>query len=178
MARDRVQWLAWTRFPKRRRIFLTTNYCFLVACVAHPSTLQIEVVSPSETSANFCCSTGCYISEGYTVLFSVAVTYVSRGEVANCRSFFTHKVTLDKNKGRDSSVGITADYGLDGRGKKLFSSPQRPDQFWGPPSLLYSGHRGNISLGIMRSGRQADHSPTPNADVKNGGAIPPPPHTS
>jgi len=46
--------------------------------------------------------------------------------------------------GRDSSIGIETHYGLDGpviecpwgRG---FST--RPDRAWGPPSLLYNGHR-------------------------------------
>jgi hypothetical protein len=36
---------------------------------------------------------------------------------------------------------------------------------------------GAISLGIMRPGREADHSPPSNAEMKNGGAIPPLPHT-
>jgi hypothetical protein len=40
------------------------------------------------------------------------------------------------------SVGVATGYGLDGRGsipgrsKRHFSSPQRPDRLWGPPSLL------------------------------------------
>jgi hypothetical protein len=41
-------------------------------------------------------------------------------------------------RSRDSSVGIATGYGLEGRGSipgrvKIFSSPQRPDQFWGTP---------------------------------------------
>jgi hypothetical protein len=41
---------------------------------------------------------------------------------------------------RDSSLGTTMCYGLDGRssnpgsGVELFSTPQRPDRLWGPPS--------------------------------------------
>jgi hypothetical protein len=48
---------------------------------------------------------------------------------------------------RDSSVGIATRYGLDGRdsvpgrGRRSFSTPQRPDPLWGPPSLLSNGHR-------------------------------------
>jgi hypothetical protein len=48
----------------------------------------------------------------------------------------------------DSSVDIATGVSLGGRGsipdrrKGLFSSPQRPDRLWGPPSLLSSGYRG------------------------------------
>jgi hypothetical protein len=48
----------------------------------------------------------------------------------------------------DSSVSIVTIYELDGhssipgRGKRLFSTPQRPDRFWGPPSLLSNGYPG------------------------------------
>jgi hypothetical protein len=52
--------------------------------------------------------------------------------------------------GKDSSVGIATGYGLDGRGvrvrvrvgERFFSSPRRPDRFWGPPSILANGYRG------------------------------------
>jgi hypothetical protein len=45
--------------------------------------------------------------------------------------------------GPDSSVGIATDYRLDGPGSnpgggKIFHT--RPDQPWGPPSLLYNGY--------------------------------------
>jgi hypothetical protein len=40
---------------------------------------------------------------------------------------------------RDSSVDIATDYGLEGRGSipgsaRFFSTPQRPDRLWDPPS--------------------------------------------
>jgi hypothetical protein len=46
-----------------------------------------------------------------------------------------------------SAVGVVTDYRLDGRavgvqvpiGARIFSSPRCPDQFWGPPNLLFSG---------------------------------------
>jgi hypothetical protein len=31
---------------------------------------------------------------------------------------------------------------IPGRGKRFFSSPQRPDRLWDPPSLLSNGYRG------------------------------------
>jgi hypothetical protein len=47
----------------------------------------------------------------------------------------------------DSVVGIATGYGLDDRGvgvrvsigSRIFSSPRRPDRFWGPSSLLSNG---------------------------------------
>jgi hypothetical protein len=45
-----------------------------------------------------------------------------------------------------SSVSIAIGYRPDGwglipgRGKRFFSSPQYPEQFWVPPSILYSGY--------------------------------------
>jgi hypothetical protein len=53
-----------------------------------------------------------------------------------------------KPRSRDSAVGTATGYGLDdsrvcssspGRVKN-FQSP-RPDRLWGPPSLLFNGHR-------------------------------------
>jgi len=43
-----------------------------------------------------------------------------------------------------------------GRGKRLFSSPNRSDRLWGPPSLLCSGCRCYFT-GIQRSGRKVAH---------------------
>jgi hypothetical protein len=50
---------------------------------------------------------------------------------------------------RDRVVGIATGYGLNDRGvgvrvpvgSKIFSSPRRPDRFWGPPNLLSNGYR-------------------------------------
>ena len=39
-----------------------------------------------------------------------------------------------------------------GRGNRFFSSPKRPDRFWGSPSLLFNGYRGSFQ-GIKRPGR-------------------------
>jgi hypothetical protein len=61
-------------------------------------------------------------------------------------------------------------------GAKLFSSPQRPDSTWGPPSLLYNGYRDSFP---GKSGRGvADHSTPPSVEVNIGGAITSLPHTS
>jgi hypothetical protein len=53
-------------------------------------------------------------------------------------------------KSRDGVVGIATGYRLDDRevgvrvpvGSKIFSSPRRPERFWGPSSLLSNGYRG------------------------------------
>jgi hypothetical protein len=72
---------------------------------------------------------------------------------------------------------IATGYELESRGSNLdrarfFSSPQRPDRLCGPLGLPSSGYRGALSPGVKRPGREADHSPPSNAEVKNGGAIP------
>jgi len=67
--------------------------------------------------------------------------------------------------GPGSSVGIATDYGLDGLGSRSgtrFSA--RPDQPWGPSSLLYNGYR-VFPGGKVRPGRAADHSPPSSAAV-------------
>jgi hypothetical protein len=51
---------------------------------------------------------------------------------------------------RDNVVGIATGYGLDDGvvgvripvGSRIFSSPLRQDQLWGPSSLLSNGYRG------------------------------------
>jgi hypothetical protein len=75
----------------------------------------------------------------------------------------------------------STDYGLDNLGSipgtaRFFFSPQRPARVWGPLSLLSNGYRGSLPGG-KRQGSEADHSPPTSAEVKNGGAIPPPTHT-
>jgi hypothetical protein len=40
-------------------------------------------------------------------------------------------------------VGRSGFYGSNpGGGWEFFSSPPRPDRFWGPPSILYKGYQG------------------------------------
>jgi hypothetical protein len=84
---------------------------------------------------------------------------------------------------QDSLVGIATGYSLDGRGsipgrgKRFSSTPQRPYRLWGPFSLISNGYRA-VFPGVKQPGREADHSPPSSAEVKNGGAILPLPHTS
>ena len=52
------------------------------------------------------------------------------------------------------------------RGKRIFSSPNRPHRPWGPPSLLFHGHGGTF-MGIKRPKRDVDHSPPSSSEVKN-----------
>jgi hypothetical protein len=74
----------------------------------------------------------------------------------------------------DSVVGIATGYGLDDRGvevrvligSRIFSSPCRPDQLWGPPNLLSKCVPGAPSPGVKLPGREADHSPAASAEVK------------
>jgi hypothetical protein len=40
----------------------------------------------------------------------------------------------------DRGVGVRVPIG-----SRIFSSPRRPDRFWGPPSLLSNGYRGKTA---------------------------------
>jgi hypothetical protein len=50
--------------------------------------------------------------------------------------------------------------------KKLLSTPNRPDQLWGPSSLQGNKYRGSFP-GVERPGRDVDHPPPTSAEVKN-----------
>jgi hypothetical protein len=58
----------------------------------------------------------------------------------------------------------------------LFSTASRPTL--GLTQTPIQWVPGALSTGIKWQEREADHSPAPSADVKNGGAIPPLPHTT
>jgi hypothetical protein len=77
-------------------------------------------------------------------------------------------------KSRDSSVGIALGYGLDVRGSRarflaglgifLFTTASRTALRTTQPPMQWV--TGALSLGVMRPGRETDHSPPPSADVK------------
>jgi hypothetical protein len=79
---------------------------------------------------------------------------------------------------------IATGYGLDGReagvrfsvGDRFFSSPRRPDRFWGPPRLHWVPE--TLSPGIKRPGSEADHSPPTTVEVMNTWIYTSTPHTS
>jgi hypothetical protein len=80
---------------------------------------------------------------------------------------------------RDSSVGIGTVNRLNGRGliparDKIFllSKASRPSL--GPIQWA----RGVINHGLKRPAREAYHSPPYSAEIENGEAVPPLPHTS
>jgi hypothetical protein len=75
----------------------------------------------------------------------------SRREVSDRMLIFLNPISQNIHPGiriwwsLDSSVGIATGYGLDSPGSipgmaRCFSSPQCPDQLWGPPSLLPTGY--------------------------------------
>jgi hypothetical protein len=73
---------------------------------------------------------------------------------------------------QDSSVGIATGYGLADQGValrvsvglRIFSSPRHPDRLRSiqPPIQLVPG---DVSPGVKRQGREADHSPPTSAEV-------------
>jgi hypothetical protein len=80
-------------------------------------------------------------------------------------------------------VGIEPSYGLDdrgsisGRGKAfLFSITSRKSLRPTKPPIQWA--QGVLSPGVKRQEREAEHSPPSNAEIKNGGAIPPLPRMS
>jgi hypothetical protein len=77
-----------------------------------------------------------YISER----FLTACTIIKRD--------FNYICYRNFSKSRDSSIGIASGYRLVDqgsipcRGKIFFSTSERPDRLWGPPSLLYNVYWG------------------------------------
>jgi hypothetical protein len=62
-------------------------------------------------------------------------------------------------------------------GSRFFSS-HCLHWLWSAPNLLSSEYRGRFPLGLKQPGREADYLSPSSAEVKNGGAITPLPHTS
>jgi hypothetical protein len=97
------------------------------------------------------------------------------------RSMRLDRTILMEVKTFPRAVGSAMGYGLVGRGigvqfpvgAQVFSPP-RLHRLWGPPTQRVPGA---FSLGVKRPGREADYSPPTSAEFKNGGAIPPIPHT-
>jgi hypothetical protein len=88
-----------------------------------------------------------------------------------------------QTKSRNSSVGIGTGCRLDcrdsipGRGKSFLSSVGSTTALGLAQSPIQCVH-GSLSPWVKRPRCEADHSPPSSADVKNGGATSPLPHTS
>jgi hypothetical protein len=76
-----------------------------------------------------------------------------------------------------SSTGCTAGVSIPGR-DKIFLLPTTSRPALGPTQPPIALSPGAHSSGVKRQKSEADHSPKSNAEIKNGGAIPPPSHTS
>ena len=93
----------------------------------------------------------------------IIISLYCEGEVsASVLRFYSFVALSDVGMGRDSSVGIATDYGLDGPGIESRWGQDFPP--WGPPSLLYNGYR-VFSGGKERPGRDAYPSPPSSAVV-------------
>jgi hypothetical protein len=88
---------------------------------------------------------------------------------------------------QDSSLGIEAGYGLDGRVRYragatdfylLHSVQTASGAHLASFYTLSSGGSSAPAGGLKRPRHEADHSPPPGAEVSTGGVIPPLPHAS
>jgi hypothetical protein len=106
------------------------------------------------------------VSENVISTWIPAVTQIHCYKLHKCRN---PEITILTSFGYSVSYKAIAFYyvGYSTR-SRLFSSPQRPDQLWGPPSLLYSGYPA-----VRRPERETDHLSPSSAEVKNGGVVPP-----
>jgi hypothetical protein len=67
---------------------------------------------------------------------------------------------------REKTIFICDDYPMSDYDIYEYTVCNGPDRFWEPPSLLRRGYLGLSPPGVKRSGREADHSPENNAEVK------------
>jgi hypothetical protein len=94
--------------------------------------------------------------------------------------------TLVRERTKERSCLVTYDFymyrtktGFDSRqGQEIFLYPAQFLPAPGPTHPPIKWIAGPVFPGVKRSGREADHSPPSNAEVKNDGAIPQLPHTS
>jgi hypothetical protein len=119
---------------------------------------------------------------GLDVRLKQILTYCCKADYTRDRKrldlYSTEYSKVVSARSRNSKVGIATGYGLDGessipgRGNRFFSSTRRPKRLWSPP-IQYVPRA--VSPEVKRHGREADYSVPSSAEVKNGGAIPPPP---
>jgi hypothetical protein len=78
----------------------------------------------------------------------VQISDVGKIYATYCRVLKCYMLVYGKSVSQDSSVSKVRGYRLDSQGlnpdwgKRFFSSPQCPDRFWGPTSLLYNRYWG------------------------------------
>jgi hypothetical protein len=77
-----------------------------------------------------------------------------------------------------SIKGNTTSYGLDGRGSKPGRGKIFLSSTSSTPTLGPNAYWGAVFPGVKWPDLEGDHSPPSSAEVKNGGAIYPLPHTS
>jgi hypothetical protein len=141
-------------------------------CLYHTSVLRVpRPTSKQERSTSSTCK--------HRVGDSNIQHSTSHSNQLNCNNYSLYMYTHARAHTQLSQYS----YGLDGRGSNLnsgkiflFSTASR--QALGPNQPSIQWVPGSSSLGVKRQGREADHLSPSSDEIKNGGAIPPLPHTS
>jgi hypothetical protein len=135
------------------------------------------------TLVSFCVSVHLYLCRPVYLFIHYARFFFF---IYNCFPYFSTLISSLKNNKLDMqnvqaelaqwiqrrAANWTAGIRFPQRGKLFLSTPQRQERAWVPLSLL------SLSLGVQRPRHEADQSLPSCAQVKNGGTIPPLPHTS
>jgi hypothetical protein len=106
----------------------------------------------------------------YTLVLRVPVgtytTMETRDGLHGINIIFMINLAIDNFTSFIVTTGWTVEVPLP-EGARFFSSPRRPDRFWGPHQPLIHWISGVLTPRVKRLEREADHSPPTSAKVKN-----------
>jgi len=148
------------------------NICFSSSfTLRHTNTNCVtltQIVPSHRTSCNFVCVHKLHVDVGAS---SCVIMRFNFNLFVICSRLFRRNLTNMKNIERTVVTRLRGS--IHGRGRNSFSSPPRPDLFWGSPSLVFS-----VSLPLGWKGRGMRLAHLFSAEDKNAWSLPPFPHTS